>query len=82
MQLFWAPDKPHGEPHAQHLQWVMVYAWVFVSCTMILDPVVMSLMEHLLLQGCGFDTVGSAAAYNNASDFLLYFTQVHPAARI
>ena len=31
--------------------------------------------EQFLLQGCGFDTVGSGVAYNNASDFLMYFTQ-------
>lgn len=32
--------------------------------------------QRIVLQGCGFDTVGSAAAYSNASDFLMYFTQV------
>lgn len=43
----------------------------------VLAPTVnVSFEEHRLLQGCGFDTVGSAAAYNNASDFLMYFTQV------
>ena len=43
---------------------------------MLAPTVNVSFEEHRLLQGCGFDTVGSAAAYNNASDFLMYFTQV------